>query len=176
MPSGPSPIPSRGARYHAKARLWAGQAAHRYGVDTQPPPYRDPAVILIDQLKEIYIDGVLEPVDTTQWYPRIMRKDYTVGLNVTESAVDDPDQQFYENYVCGSERNYTGYCNPAVDKQVDQQSMESDRKSASNWSGKSSGNWQRTAPGPSSFILVAQLAAGEGNDRNDQQHLQRLPV
>jgi peptide/nickel transport system substrate-binding protein len=126
------------------------------------PPYRDPAVILIDQLKEIYIDGVLEPVDTTQWYPRIMRKDYTVGLNVTESAVDDPDQQFYENYVCGSERNYTGYCNPAVDKLVDQQSMESDKEKRSNWSGKSSGNWQRTAPGPSSFILVAQLAGTRG--------------
>jgi peptide/nickel transport system substrate-binding protein len=92
------------------------------------PPYRDPAVILIDQLKEIYIDGVLEPVDTTQWYPRIMRKDYTVGLNVTESGVDDPDQQFYENYVCGSERNYTGYCNPEVDRLVDQQSMESDKE------------------------------------------------
>ena len=28
-------------------------------------PYRDPAVILIDQLKQIYMDGVLEPVDTT---------------------------------------------------------------------------------------------------------------
>ena len=27
-------------------------------------PYRDPAVILIDQLKEIYIDGELDPVDT----------------------------------------------------------------------------------------------------------------
>jgi peptide/nickel transport system substrate-binding protein len=90
------------------------------------PPYRDPAVILIDQLKEVYIDGVLETIDTTQWYPIIMRKDYTVGLNVSESGIDDPDQQFYENYVCGSERNYTGYCNPEVDKLVDQQSMESD--------------------------------------------------
>ena len=28
------------------------------------PPYRDPAVILIDQLKEIYIDAELELVDT----------------------------------------------------------------------------------------------------------------
>src|ERR1700746_769364 len=90
------------------------------------PPYRDPAVILIDQLKEIYLDGVLEPVDTTHWYPKIMRKNYTVGLNVTEAGVDDPDQQFYENYVCGSERNYTGYCNPEVDRLVDRQSMESD--------------------------------------------------
>jgi peptide/nickel transport system substrate-binding protein len=36
--------------------------------------YRDPAVILIDQLKDIYIDGTLNPIDTTQWYPTVMRK------------------------------------------------------------------------------------------------------
>jgi peptide/nickel transport system substrate-binding protein len=89
-------------------------------------PYRDPAVILIDQLKEVYIDGELEPLDTTQWYPKLMRKDYTVGLNITETEVDDPDPAFYENYVCGAHRNYTGYCNPEVDKLVDQQSAESD--------------------------------------------------
>ena len=47
------------------------------------PPYRDPAVILIDQLKEIYIEGELEPVDTAQWYPKVQRKDYTVALNLT---------------------------------------------------------------------------------------------
>jgi peptide/nickel transport system substrate-binding protein len=89
-------------------------------------PYRDPAVILISQLKEIYIDSELEPVDTTQWYPRLLRKDYTVGLNITETAVDDPDPAFYENYVCGAQRNYTGYCNKEVDKLVDRQSAESD--------------------------------------------------
>jgi len=88
--------------------------------------YRDPAVILIDQLKEVYIDGVLDTVDTTQWYPKIMRKDYTVGLNITETAVDDPDPAFYENYVCGATRNYTGYCNSEVDKMVDEQSATSD--------------------------------------------------
>jgi peptide/nickel transport system substrate-binding protein len=89
-------------------------------------PYRDPSVILISQLKEIYIDGVLDPLDTTQWYPRLSRKDYTVGVSVTETAVDDPDPAFYENYVCGAQRNYTGYCNKEVDKLVDQQSAESD--------------------------------------------------
>ena len=89
-------------------------------------PYRDPAVILIDQLREIYIDGELEPLDTTQWYPRLTRKDYKVALNVTETAVDDPDPAFYENHVCGALRNYTGYCNPEVDRLVDRQSAESD--------------------------------------------------
>ena len=46
------------------------------------PFFRDPAVILIDQLKEIYIDGELETIDTANWFPKVMRKDYTVGLNL----------------------------------------------------------------------------------------------
>ena len=88
--------------------------------------YRDPAVILIDQLKQIYMDGELQPVDTTNWYPKVMRKDYTVGMNITESEVDDPDVLYYENYACGAARNYTGYCNPEVDKLINQQSIETD--------------------------------------------------
>jgi peptide/nickel transport system substrate-binding protein len=90
------------------------------------PGYRDPAVILIDQLKEIYIDAVLDPVETANWFPKIYRKDYTIAINGTESGVDDPDQQFYENFVCGAVRNYTGYCNPEVDKLIDRQSAEAD--------------------------------------------------
>jgi peptide/nickel transport system substrate-binding protein len=88
------------------------------------PAYRDPAVILIDQLKEVYIDAVLEPVETANWFPKIYRKDYTIAINGTESGVDDPDQNFYENYVCGAIRNYTGYCNKEVDQLIDQQSAE----------------------------------------------------
>ena len=90
------------------------------------PPYRDPAVILIDQLKDVYIDGELETIDTTNWFPRIMRKDFTVGLNLTPNFVDDPDPTFYANYVCGAEANFNNYCNPEVDKLVDQQSAEAD--------------------------------------------------
>jgi peptide/nickel transport system substrate-binding protein len=75
------------------------------------PVYRDPAVILIDQLKSIYIDGELDVVETANWFAKVARKDYSVGLNLTGNAVDDPDQSFYENYSCGSERNYTNYCN-----------------------------------------------------------------
>ena len=92
------------------------------------PPFRDPAVMLIDQLKEIYIDGELEVVETANWFPKVYRKDYKVGLNLTGAGVDDPDAQFYENYACGSDRNYTGYCNPEFDKLVDRQSVESDQE------------------------------------------------
>ena len=38
--------------------------------------YRDPAVVLIDQLKHIYIDGELEVVETANWFPKIARKDF----------------------------------------------------------------------------------------------------
>jgi peptide/nickel transport system substrate-binding protein len=88
--------------------------------------YRDPAVILIDQLKSIYIDGELDVVETANWFPKVARKDYTIGLNLTGNAVDDPDQSFYENYSCGSERNYTNYCNKDIEKLFDQQSQETD--------------------------------------------------
>ena len=88
------------------------------------PPYRDPAVILIDQLKEVYIDAELEPIDTTQWYPRLNRKDFTVALNLTGNGIDEPDQTFYENYVCGAEGNYNKYCNPELDRMIDRQSIE----------------------------------------------------
>jgi peptide/nickel transport system substrate-binding protein len=89
-------------------------------------PYRDAAVILISQLKEIYINADLNPIDTTQWYPTLMRKDYKVAVNVTETAVDDPDVAFYENYKCDAPRNYTNYCNAEVDTLIEQQSAEAD--------------------------------------------------
>jgi peptide/nickel transport system substrate-binding protein len=90
--------------------------------------YRDPAVILIDQLKDIYVDGVLDVIETSNWHAKITRKDYLVGLNLTGNAVDDPDQNFYENYACGSERNVTDYCNRDLEKLFDQQSRETDRE------------------------------------------------
>lgn len=89
--------------------------------------YRDPAVILIDQLKSVYIEGELETVDTPQWYAKITRKDYSVGLNLTGVSVDDPDGNLVENYTCESDRNYTKYCNAEIDKKIFAQSRESDK-------------------------------------------------
>jgi peptide/nickel transport system substrate-binding protein len=88
--------------------------------------YRDPAVILIDQLKKIHIAGELEVVDTSIWHAKVARKDYAVGLNLTGVGVDDPDVNLYENYTCNSERNYTQYCNPDIEKLIEQQSAEQD--------------------------------------------------
>jgi len=89
--------------------------------------YRDASVILIDHLKTVYIQGELEPLDSTVWYARLARKDYAVGMNVQGTGIDDPDVMFFENYLCGSERNYTAYCNPELEKLFHLQSMMRDQ-------------------------------------------------
>jgi peptide/nickel transport system substrate-binding protein len=50
-----------------------------------------------------------------------------LGANLSGSGVDDPDAYFFEHYACGSERNYTNYCNPELEKMYEQQSMERDQ-------------------------------------------------
>ncbi len=88
--------------------------------------YRDPATIMIDQLREIYFDGELELTETATWVPKLIKKEYVVGMNVLGVAADDPDVVFFQNYVCGSVRNYTGHCDPELDKKIEAQSREAD--------------------------------------------------
>ena len=56
--------------------------------------YRDPAAILIDQLKEISMIGELDAVETANWVPKLMRKDFTVAMSLSGSAVDDGTRSF----------------------------------------------------------------------------------
>jgi peptide/nickel transport system substrate-binding protein len=108
---------------------------HGYGPDNRLkikvstrdlPFYRDPAVLLIDQLKEVYIDGELEAIDTTAYFPKIRRKDFTVGLNLQTSG-PEPDPVFDIFYSCGGTLNWDGYCNPEVDRLIEQLSMEANQ-------------------------------------------------
>jgi peptide/nickel transport system substrate-binding protein len=110
-------------------------AAHGYGPERRMtlkvstrnlPEFRDSAVVLIDQLKHIYIDAELDLIETASWFTRLARKDYQLALFFSLSSVDDPDQQLYENYTCNAERNYTGYCDRELEQRFDAQSMEPD--------------------------------------------------
>jgi peptide/nickel transport system substrate-binding protein len=87
--------------------------------------YRDPAVLLIDQLRSVYIAGELELIETPQYFPKILRKDFTVALNLQTSG-PDPDPVLKLFYGCGSSLNWDNYCNPEVDKLIEQQSLEAD--------------------------------------------------
>jgi peptide/nickel transport system substrate-binding protein len=89
------------------------------------PTYRGPAVILIDQLKEIYIDAELEVVETAAYFPKLRRKEFVVGLNLQTSG-PDPDPTLDQFYGCGSSLNWDDYCNPEVDRMIEAQSREGD--------------------------------------------------
>src|SRR5205085_6085756 len=92
------------------------------------PDYRDAASILIDQLKNVWVDAELELVETANWLPKLVRSDFVMAQSVLGSGLDDPDQNFYENYICRSNRNYTHSCDRELDKLIDQQSAESDQE------------------------------------------------
>ena len=89
--------------------------------------YRDPAAILIDQMKNIWIDGEIELIETAQWLPKLIRSDFVMALSLLGSGLDDPDQNFYENYICDSNRNYIHSCDRDLDKMIDEQSTETDK-------------------------------------------------
>lgn len=88
--------------------------------------YRDGAVLLIDQLRSIWIDGTLDVVDTVAWDSKMIRRQFAIAGNQTGSQLDEPDQQFFENYGCTSTRNFTGYCSQELEKLFVAQSMEGD--------------------------------------------------
>jgi peptide/nickel transport system substrate-binding protein len=88
--------------------------------------YVDQATYVIDQLKQVGIDASLEQVESAVWFAKLTRGEFELAANLTGIGADDPDANFYENYVCGSSRNYSQYCNPEVDRMIDAQSQTLD--------------------------------------------------
>ena len=82
-------------------------------------------MVLIDQLKEVYFDGELEPIEVNSFYPKMLRKDFTVGLNLQISG-PDPDPVLDTLYGCSGSVNWDGYCSTEIDKLIEQQSAEAD--------------------------------------------------
>jgi peptide/nickel transport system substrate-binding protein len=88
--------------------------------------YVDLASFIIDQLKQVGIEATLEQIETGVWHAKLTRRDYEMAVNTTGIAPDDPDANLYENFKCGSPRNYSDYCNPELDRLIDEQSQTQD--------------------------------------------------
>jgi peptide/nickel transport system substrate-binding protein len=91
------------------------------------PIYVDLASFVVDQLRLIGVEATVKQIDTAAWFPALSRRDYQIGANLTAGGFDDPDAYLFENYRCGSPRNYTDYCSEQMDRLIDQQSQELDR-------------------------------------------------
>lgn len=97
--------------------------------------------------------------DTSVWYNRMARKDFTVGMNVQGVGIDDPDVVFYETFSCGSERNYTNYCSPEIEKLFERsRMMDVEARKKLVW--EIDKKLQETAPVQSSSTTGAQRAGG----------------
>jgi len=88
--------------------------------------FRDAAIILVDQLDEIGFDAELDVVESSLWYNRLFKKDYSVALNLAGAGIDDPDAVLKMGFACKSEANFSQYCNPEVDTLLELQSQEAD--------------------------------------------------
>ena len=88
--------------------------------------YKDPAVIFVGELNKVHFDAEMELVESSIWHSRLVKKDYTVGMNTSGVGIDDPDAVLKGAYACKSEANYTRYCDPKVEALLDQQSQERD--------------------------------------------------
>ena len=89
--------------------------------------YLDLASFVVDQLRLIGMEATLKQLDTAAWFPALSRRDFQIGANLTAGGFDDPDAYLFENYKCGSPRNYTDYCSEEMDRLIDEQSQELDR-------------------------------------------------
>jgi len=88
--------------------------------------YVDFASFVVDQLKQVGIEATLEQVEVGVWHPKVTRRDYELGANLTGIGPDDPDANLFENFLCGSPRNYSDYCNHEVDRLIQEQSATLD--------------------------------------------------
>ena len=88
--------------------------------------YVDIATWGVSEMRAVGIDAVLEQVESVQWFGRLARRDFQAAINVTRVAADDPDANLAENYSCGSQRNYTDYCNPELEAKFGLVSRETD--------------------------------------------------
>jgi peptide/nickel transport system substrate-binding protein len=123
------------AKQKAEARKLLAEAGYgpgnplKFTLSTRALPiYVDTASWMVDQLQQVGIEATLEQIETGVWHPKMTRLEYSVALNLTGVGIDDPDAQLFENYRCGSQRNFSGYCSEEIDRLMVEQSQTLDPK------------------------------------------------
>jgi peptide/nickel transport system substrate-binding protein len=121
----------QGAKDKVEARRLLAQAGYgpgkplRVELTTRTSPiYLDLASFVADQLHQVGIEVTVRELDTPQYFPALARHEFQIGANLTAPGIDDPDAALFENYKCGTARNYSNYCSEEMDRMIDRQSAE----------------------------------------------------
>ena len=82
----------------------------------------------------------------------------------------------YENYACGGVGNYNGYCDPEIDRMIEQQSREPDQEKRKRIVWEIERRLVEDDAKPLLYFGRGGLLGpqGQGPDHHGQQHLQRL--
>jgi peptide/nickel transport system substrate-binding protein len=93
----------------------------RKGADYEPI-----SVFLKDQLAKVGIDAALDVQESAAAYDRLNQREFDSVPWGHAIALDDPDAVYGEFYLCKSERNYSGICDPEVEALFERQSQTLD--------------------------------------------------
>lgn len=83
------------------------------GMTRTEQSYIDAAIRWTDQLSKVGITVTIEPVDLSIAYDRFAKFDYDLGpFGAGAGTTPDPDTFYGQFHLCGSARNYSGWCDP----------------------------------------------------------------
>ena len=140
--------------------------------------YRDLAVILIDHLKHIYIDGELELIDSAVYFNRLYQKNYTIVLNATGSSLDDPTSTSWK--IMAATRRAISTATAIRSYGAHRQAVARGRRREAPRDGAryraQAHRGQRPTHHPAQQRRGMHAAAGQECDHHGEQHLQRLAL
>jgi peptide/nickel transport system substrate-binding protein len=90
------------------------------------PGYLDLSAFVIDELRKVGVETTLRTVESGQLGLLLTRGEFQMAANLTGLGPDDPDANLYENFGCGSPRNYARHCSDALTRLIEEQSREPD--------------------------------------------------
>ncbi|MBI2886458.1 MAG: hypothetical protein HYY02_04545 [Chloroflexi bacterium] len=86
------------------------------GMVRNEPSSVDMAIRWVDQLSKVGIKMEIAPVDVAVNYDRFAKGDYIVSpFSATTGTSPDPDTFYGMFFLCGSARNYSGWCDQKFD-------------------------------------------------------------
>ncbi|RJK98270.1 ABC transporter substrate-binding protein [Vallicoccus soli] len=119
------PDPDRARSLLQEAGVQDGQAM-RLMVTDEFPETVQAAQVIAAQLGEVGVDVQVETVDFATWLDRQGRGDFDAFM-LGWLGNNDPFGWYDSQHRCEGGNNYQGYCNPEVDRLLDEAATETDR-------------------------------------------------
>jgi peptide/nickel transport system substrate-binding protein len=113
-------------RLLAEAGFDSGRPLRVEMVTRNIPGYLELSAFVISELRKVGVEATLRPLESGQLGPLLTRGEFQVAVNLTGLAPDDPDANLYENFSCGSPRNYGHHCSDVLTRLIEEQSRERD--------------------------------------------------